>query len=271
VNALTSHLMLAAAIDWDPTVRGWLILITAIVILPGSVFLLLSTNVGARLGFLLALTGFFGWMSVQGLVWTVYAQGNKGRQPTWEVKEIITGDVSSSTIEEVQTLPQGWSKLKAGDAILGDAQAAADKVLVPPAPGAVDEHGEAVVEEQPAFEPPYEAELEGASTPYVLVDGYRRGGETYLLTFKHKPHYAVIQVQTPVTSTTLPGAAPPRPKPDTTKPVTSVVMLRDLGSVRLPPFLMMTSCFIIFCVLVSVLHRRDKQIMAERAAATTSA
>ena len=43
-----------AAVSWDPQLRGALILLIGIVILPGSVLLLLSTNLGMRLGILMA-------------------------------------------------------------------------------------------------------------------------------------------------------------------------------------------------------------------------
>ena len=59
---------LLAALAWDPQIRGALIVVTAFVILPGSVYLLLATNTGAKLGFLLAAAGFFGWMAVMGWV-----------------------------------------------------------------------------------------------------------------------------------------------------------------------------------------------------------
>lgn len=258
-------LPMLAAIDMDPTVRGLAIVITAVLILPGSVFLLLSTNLGARLGFLLALTGFFGWMSIQGLVWTIYAQGNRGRLPHWETQEIITGDLGQSTVDAAEGFPRGWNKLEAGDRILGDAQAAADAVLAEPDPTESGGHagGSEGEHEAPHFEPPFQT-LED----YVHVGGYNKGGETWALSFRHRPHYAVIQVQPAVEVEATPGAARPRPKADTSKPVTSVVMIRDLGNVRFPPFLLGLSSFVIFCVLVSVLHRRDKEIMATRARTT---
>ena len=43
-----------AAVSWDPQLRGALILLIGVVILPGSVLLLLSTNLGMRLGILMA-------------------------------------------------------------------------------------------------------------------------------------------------------------------------------------------------------------------------
>ena len=45
------HSGLMAGITWDPFIRGVLIVIVAVVLLPGSVYLVLATDTGARLGF----------------------------------------------------------------------------------------------------------------------------------------------------------------------------------------------------------------------------
>ena len=82
---------LVAALQWDPHIRGALIVLTAFLILPGSVYLLLATNMGARLGFLLAVTGLTGWLFLMGIIWTVYGIGLKGRAPEWVTKELVTG------------------------------------------------------------------------------------------------------------------------------------------------------------------------------------
>ena len=255
-----------SALEWDPTVRGLLIVLAAVAILPGSVFLLLSTNLGARLGFLVAITAFFGWMTVQGLVWWVFAQGNRGRQPQWEPQEVITGDLlGQTTVEPVSAgFPEGWKPLEVGGTVLGDAQASADAVLAASAAESA-EGGEAAAEEEhsgPRFEAPFDA-----PTDYLLVDAYEEGGESEAF-FWHAPHYTVIRVA-PVKEVEVPeGAPPPRPERDPSKPLTSVVLLRDLGNVRLPPFMLFLSSGVIFAVLLSILHRRDKEAMAARAAGT---
>lgn len=267
MSVLAAQLVpILSALEWDPTVRGLLILVAAMVVLPGSVFLLLATNVGARLGFLLALTGFFGWMTVQGLIWWVYAQGNRGEQPHWEPQEVVTGDLLEQTTVEpvVESFPEGWEPLEVGGTVLGDAQAAADAVLASSA-GADDGHGaeEGGGEEEGAhFEAPFTA-----PTDYLLVDAYETGSDSRYF-FWHEPHYTVIRVA-PVREVDVPeGAPPPTPERDPTAPVTSVVLLRDLGNVRLPPFMLFASSAVIFAVLLSILHRRDKEAMAARAAGT---
>src|SRR5688572_3570309 len=126
----------------------------------GSVYLLLATNLAHRLGFLIALAAIFGWLTIHGLVWWIYppAQGPIGRIPSWEVEEIVYGDLSNSmlaeahdvdtsalpppeeidelTPEEVDALTaehadalNEWTLLAASDATRGEAQTTVDAVL----------------------------------------------------------------------------------------------------------------------------------------------
>lgn len=93
------------AMQWDPGFRGFLTVVLSVIILCGSVALILSTNSGARLGTLLAVSGLFGWLTVMGFIWAVYGIGWKGEAPTWDVKSIVQNDLSGTNIEEAQTLP----------------------------------------------------------------------------------------------------------------------------------------------------------------------
>ena len=61
-----------------------LIVIIAVVTLCGSIYLVLATNLGARLGFLVTLTGLAGWMALMGIIWMIYGIGLKGPEPSWE-------------------------------------------------------------------------------------------------------------------------------------------------------------------------------------------
>jgi hypothetical protein len=60
------------AIGWEPELRGLLTVIIGVVALCGTVYLVMATNLGARLGFLVALTALAGWMMLMGMVWWVY-------------------------------------------------------------------------------------------------------------------------------------------------------------------------------------------------------
>ena len=72
------------AIGWEPELRGLLIVIIAVVTLCGSVYLILGTNLGARLGFLVTFTGLAGWLALMGIIWMIYGIGLKGPEPSWE-------------------------------------------------------------------------------------------------------------------------------------------------------------------------------------------
>ncbi|HBU02582.1 MAG TPA: hypothetical protein DEB20_08645, partial [Acidimicrobiaceae bacterium] len=58
-----------AGISWDPGIRGILIVMVGVVVLMGSTYLILGTNIGSRLGFLVALSGLFGWLTILTFVW----------------------------------------------------------------------------------------------------------------------------------------------------------------------------------------------------------
>ncbi len=285
---MSAHVL--AALAWDPQIRGALIVVTAFAILPGSVYLLLATNTGAKLGFLLAAAGFTGWMAVMGWIWVAYGIGIKGDPPTWHVQEVVTGSVSDNgTTSEAANFPQGWTELKLGAPILGDATASADKVLAPV--DATPKHGEKkkeVVPVNPVFD---------SLQDYAFVSGYTKGGENYWIPGGglstetrvgnpgtnpfakvanrlgrgplHSPHYAVVQVA-PVIPVPDIGGAPPKPAPDPTKPVVSVVMVRDQGNLRFPSTMVAISMSIVFVMVVNALHRRDKELMARRAAPATA-
>jgi hypothetical protein len=94
-----------AAIAWNPEIRNILSLIVGIAILCGSVYLLLATNTGARLGLLITLAGLFGWMTIMGLIWWMYGIGLKGAEPTWHAEEINHGDLSVADLPQARDLP----------------------------------------------------------------------------------------------------------------------------------------------------------------------
>ena len=79
----------------------------------------------------------------------------------------------------------------------------------------------------------------------------------------------MVQLRAVVPQTAAPGEAPPRPVLDQNSPIISVVMERDLGNKRLYPFLTALGSLLLFIVTATMLHYRDKEAMARRAAAGT--
>jgi hypothetical protein len=76
------------AIAFDPTIRGILIVVVAMVSLVGSIYMILATNTGARVAFLITSSGFFGWMVIMTIVWVIYGIGLVGRAPAWMPTDI---------------------------------------------------------------------------------------------------------------------------------------------------------------------------------------
>ena len=244
-----THLDVLAALSWNPQVRGALYVVIAIMVLAGSAYLLLATNMGARLGFLLAAAGFFGWMTTQGAVWWVYAQGPVGRGPAWEVDAVVEGGLGESRTEALEGFPEGWEERDAVDPAVADAQATVDARLVGP---------------RARF---------ASADDYVFLYAGEKGGETYgplrLINFRpfnvfHEPHYLVVQVQKAVSTEAAAGQPPPEPVPDSSAQPVSVVLVRDLGTLRLNPAIVCLASGMIFGVICYQLHVRDKEAAARR-------
>ena len=237
------------ALTWNPQVRGGLYVLTAVVILCGSGFLILSTNLGARLGFKAAAAGLTGFLVIIGSTWWVYGIGPKGEAATWVPRFTVQGDLGQTGGEILAGFPRGWEELDLADPAVADA--------VPVADGELTGDG------------PYES-----SAAYLPVAAFEKGGETYgpfgVFNFRplnlfHKTHHLIIQVKAVVHQEAIPGAAPPRPRVDDNAVPTAVVMVRDLGSLRLNPAVFTIAAGMLFGLLVYQLHTRDKELMALQA------
>jgi hypothetical protein len=275
---------LLAEFKWDPQVRGIVIVITAVSILIGSVYLLLATNVGARVGFLLTVAGLSGWLILLGILWMLNAQGLKGREPSWKVVEIATGPPGATIANGTEGLPPTpdgtptgkWSSLPKGDPVLGDATAAAEKLLATdnsPVP-------EGKTRAEPKFKAPYNAPAD-----YLVLTAFEQGGKQRNVWFaiKHHrfyrngpawnpagwfrspPHYVAITVQK-VAPKLDPTNVLEASRPDMSQSPTTIVLVRDRGSIRFPPFMVILANSIIFAVTCVSLHRRDKALAAAKVA-----
>jgi len=97
------------AIAWEPEIRGLLTVVIAVVILMGSIYLILATNMGARLAFLVTLTALFGWMMLMGISWLIYGIGLRGPDPTWAAvpgATVLQDDDALVKAGVLPTLPQ---------------------------------------------------------------------------------------------------------------------------------------------------------------------
>jgi hypothetical protein len=326
-------MMLLANYEWNIFIRGILFPGIMFMILCGSTYVILSTNVGNRLGFLLAATGLAGWMFLMSIAWMLYGIGLRGADPSWVVKSVITDTknlgiaqnanvskiakmpfdptwcrtdkdlANDPAIKKAEKLPEGraqekalaeaeealnktfearrkavldktgWEPLCVGTGQRGDGQSTVDSTLV-------------TKKKDPTLTP---QAIFKESSEYASISAYRQGGDNELFTIgthgfflRHSPHWFVIQVQPFETKEVFEQAyGPGRVKllkadgtpegitktemlktVDMTKPITSVVMIRDQGSRRQPPFILFLSSGVMFAILASVLHQRDKQVMS---------
>jgi hypothetical protein len=240
--------ILAFALNWEPQLHGITVVALSIVLLCGSVYLLLATNMGSRVGFMVAAGGLAGWMLLMGIVWATYGIGLTGRAPAWHVEEVLTGSAASAD-QVLDEYPQGWEKIPIDSPELSEAIAAADPTLAPPA--------------ETGRKGPYTS-----SSDYLPVAAYEKGGERYFLTLKGKPHHIVIEVQKATKpAAAAPGQPAPKATADPNAPVTKAVLIRDQGTLRQPGAVVALCSFVLFGVICYSLHRRDKEAMAAKGTA----
>lgn len=282
MHALFAVAPLLAKFSWDPQVRGIVIVMFAIMILPGSVFLITSTNVGARLGFLITIAGLSGFCMLLGILWSFNAGGLVGRTPTWKPEELAIGPPGNAISNATDGLPgklgdppgNGWRELPLGDPVRGDATAAADKILAPDN----SKVPEGQTKKPPKFQPPF-----SSSTGYVQVGAYQKGGSDTGVWFKIRNHRffkqgpawnpvgwfrapanRVVIVVQKVAPKLNASDITEKPVPDASVPPQTLVLLRDRGSMRFPPVMFALFWFLVFAVTTWSLHQRDKEIMAKR-------
>ncbi|MBI2705830.1 MAG: hypothetical protein HYX32_11150 [Actinobacteria bacterium] len=90
---------LIAGLSWDPAIRGILAVGTGVVVLIGSVYLLLSTNVGFRLGALVTLSALTGFLTILTAIWWIQPPGigpRGGADPRWVPLEIYVNPVGQT-------------------------------------------------------------------------------------------------------------------------------------------------------------------------------
>lgn len=96
---------LLAAIAFDPTIRGVLVVIVAATVWFGTVYTIVATNTGIRNGLLIALAGLTGWAMSLGIFWTIYGIGMVGKSPSWMTLELNFDREATVQTEQVDSLP----------------------------------------------------------------------------------------------------------------------------------------------------------------------
>jgi hypothetical protein len=260
------------ALNWEPQLRGILILIIAISVLCGSVFVILATNLGSRLGFLVSLAGLAGWMTLMGFIWMVFGIGLKGQAPEWKP---VAGESILQTATAIKDagIVDKDAQLPPEDATPTEQAAAIDELLI--------EHGWTRLAEsdasfgQSASSGGTVIEADGSlpAGRYQVVNVFDKGGERYpkigesidFIAFKHKPHHIVVEVAVLKQQRDEPGRAPARAEIDETQPRRYVYMIRDLGRLRFPAAMITLGSAIVFLACCYLLHIRDRRVAVNRA------
>lgn len=269
------------AINWEPELRGVLTVLIGTAVWMGSIYLILGTNLGARLGFMVAFAGLAGWMALMASVWWIYGIGLKGDEPSWtqvpgstviqEVDLLYQAGVldeqipftqdddanEASAAVAAQLEAQGWSAVEASAPEFGQAEASATVFLEEE--GAFSA-GEFRVTNVYEVDPPHES-----AWPKLGPNG-----EFDQIAFFHKPYYTLVEVAPLVELRAEPGRAPLAPEIDETRQRQYVYMVRDLGSLRQPAAYITIGSTIVFLAMCWLLHRRDRFVAVNLAKKATA-
>jgi hypothetical protein len=246
---------------WYPTILGVLVVVAGIVLFCGSIYVLLGTNLGARLGFLVAFTGLTGFMVLLTLLWCTTASPLntlKGSLPSWKIEQVVT-DISKAKLDTARTIVSKANRVDPTEA--SNVKAAVDaglitKVALPTAP--VEAHANDF------------AKFEDV-TKYQVLQTWETGGshpQFWKGEFTHSQKVAVAQFCEVVpqdATEKAQGFAPPPPE-CASDARGYVILTRDLGSVRLPPFIAFLTSSILFALGLLMLHWREKDQMEAEAA-----
>lgn len=256
---------------WMPELRGILTVVIAVFTLMGSVYLIMLTNVGARLGFLIAFSALTGWLFIMGAIWWAYGIGLKGPEPTWEAvsgrtvlqdTEALTrsGALNDPVVVDADAPPVEVAS-KVGEAFVAEGWKQLDPSAA--AYGQTSSQAEVYLLESKAF----------AAGEFRVVNVFDYGGERYprffdgkvdFLAFWHKPRHVVVEVAPVVVQRTEPGRAPPVAVIDESRPHEYVYMVRDQGARREPAGFITVGSLLVFLTNVWLLHRRDKRVAYNR-------
>lgn len=262
-----------AALRWDPQIRGILFPSIMFMILAGSSYVILATNMGNRLGFLVANAALWGWIAMMSVVWMIYGIGPKGRAPSWRGSEVITNTANAQdrTVAALPNgpsnkAPKGWKIVVEGSPTRGDASAALDAYLKKK----ITEGGAQLVPETgPALYASVSAFERGGDQYLKLRPRKEKGGDWYnpadyrFMGVFHGKRVYVEQIQ--FFKKDGRGAVVKDAKgqgiidPSTTY---TVVSYRDMGSLRQPPFVVFLSASTLLLVCCTTLHKRDKAVMS---------
>ena len=247
---------------WYPTILGVLVVVAGVGLFCGSIYLLLGTNLGARLGFLIAFTGLAGFMVILTLLWCVTASPLntlKGRIPQWKVQQVVTtlNKASNPRARDIVKKSNIADTTEAANVKAAVDAALVLKVSIPTLKVTPADNAFGLFQDV---------------TKYQVLQTYEVGGSSPMFwkgQFTHTPKIAVVQFCEVVDSTqSQPFGLPPLPPECSNAPGAKkgfVVLKRDLGSLRVPPFVAFCMSSILFVLGLFSLHWREKDELAREA------
>ena len=254
------------AIGWEPELRGLLTVIIGVVVLMGSIYMIMATNMGSRLSFLVTLTGLMGWMMLMGLTWWIYGIGLKGPEPSWAAvpgQTIIQDVPALRSAGALETLPPDYQ-----DAEIGELHELVEEQFFEDGYVKIETDNPAYGQAAAAASEFLESDGALAAGQYEITEVFDIGGERYPLllnnesldfaAFFHKAHYTVVEVSPLIPVRTEAGRAPATPEIDDGAQRQYVYMVRDLGAKRQPAVVLTIGGGAIFLALCYLLHRRER-------------
>jgi hypothetical protein len=255
---------------WNPTIIGVLTVLCAVGLFCGSTYLLLGTNLGGRLGFLVACAGLSGFLVLLTTLWLTTpgsATGNSDLDPphgnisSWKVVEVIS-DPSQSKIEAVRNLPTQGTK--GTPDLVTQVKPAIDAAIVTAQP----------IAGQPTPNQPFAAPLNiASSTDYILgfpgSRSYQYADKTQNF-FWHRHRYAAMEfcmANKDASGTIING--PNGPECDPLQPTHFAILSYNYGSVREPVVFYWLFSVVFFGLSLLGLYWWERDERARKRAALT--
>jgi hypothetical protein len=254
---------------WNPTAIGVLTVLCAVGLFCGSTYLLLGTNLGARLGFLVAAAGLSGFLVLLTTLWLTTpgsATGNSdldpphGNSASWKVVEVVDNP-SASKIAPVRDLPTRGTP--GTPDLVTQVKPAIDAGIV----------AAATVAGQEAKPQPFATLGISSSTDYLLAfpgsKSFQYADKTKNF-FWHRHRYATMEIclaRKDATGTIVNGAN--GPVCDPLQPTHFVVLSYNYGSVRKPVVFYWLFSLLFFGLSLLGLHWWEQDERARKRAALT--
>lgn len=236
---------------WYPLTLGWLVVLAGIGMFFGSTYLLLATNMGARLGFLVTGTVLTGFIAILAVLWATTATPLnvfKGRQSQWKAVGIVQ-TTKSSDIDAVKTIEVKGVKLTSTE--YANVKAAADTFLAVPAEGAEVTTPESIADDLP-------------SSDVIVTNIFEVGGSTpnpLHFELRHTPQYAAAeycQLDKEKSESAFRSTCDTSAEAEVNNRF--LILEKDLGSLRQPPLFLFLGSSLLCAMFVLALHWRERDI-----------